>query len=108
MAIRRTDDGRIVFLQTGDDKAGLAHVILKHATELVGVGISIDQIPDAIMTAIMHGRIIGYQGQGFTRPIYEFEFQGRRQYLAITTSENGFIVGANPPKERYLRRFLGR
>ena len=108
MAIRRTDDGRIVFLETGDDKAGLAHVILKHAPQFIRAGIPIDQIPDAIMTAIMHGRIIGYQGQSLTRPIYEFEFQGRRQYIAITTSENGFIVGANPPKERYLRRFLGR
>ena len=108
VAIRRADEGRVVFLETGGEKAGLAHIIHEHALEFIGAGISTNRIPDAIMTAIMRGRVIGYQGRDLGRPIYEFDFLGRRNHVSITIGDNGFIVGANLLEERDLRRILRR
>ena len=54
------------------------------------------------MTAVKHGSIVGYQGRGFGRPIYEFKYEGITRRIAITIGSNGYIVGANPkslPKE---------
>ena len=42
------------------------------------------------------GLIVGHQGSGTGRPIYEVVFNGQRQGVVITTGNNGFIVGANP------------
>ena len=46
-------------------------------------------------------RVCSSRMQG-SRPIYEFTYNGTRQRVAITVSNNGYIVGANPrslPKE---------
>jgi filamentous hemagglutinin len=47
------------------------------------------------MNAIERGEIIGQQGKGLTRPIYRVEFSGKFIDIAITVSDNGFVVGAN-------------
>lgn len=98
LKIEKLADGRIVWLESGNEKAGLAHIVTKHAGEFLGRGITADQIPDAIMTAVKEGKIIGYQGKGTDRPIYEFAFNGKAQQVAITVSSNGYIVGANPTR----------
>ena len=41
-------------------------------------------------------KIVGYQGKGNGRPIYEFIYKGKKQRVAITTGNNGFVIGANP------------
>lgn len=48
------------------------------------------------MNAIDKGKVVGYQGRGTGRPIYEFVYNGTTQRGGITISDNGFIVGANP------------
>lgn len=48
------------------------------------------------MDAVSKGKIIGYQGKGTGRPIYEVLINGQKQRIAVTTGNNGFIVGANP------------
>lgn len=55
---------------------------------------SLEKIVDIIFYAIKKGKIIGTQGRG--RPIYECNYNGKIQRIAITVSNNGFIVGANP------------
>ena len=57
-------------------------------------GISKDQIPELIMRAIKQSKIIGTAGRN--REVYEVSFRGKILTIAITISENGFIVGANP------------
>lgn len=47
------------------------------------------------MQAGTQGNIVGYQGSGSGRPIYEVTVNGESQRIAITLG-NGFIVGANP------------
>ena len=89
----RQPDGKIVFLEKGNNKAGLEHVLV-HAKEFKGVAEV--EIPSMLYHAIAEGTIVGYQGKGAGRPIYDFTFNGQRMRVAITISENGFVVGANP------------
>jgi hypothetical protein len=99
VAIARDPSGRVVFLETGKGGkggAGLAHVLEEHADDFARRGISQDQIPDAVMTAVTEGKIVGYQGRSTGRPIYEFTFNGETHYVAVSVGSNGFVVGANP------------
>ena len=88
--------GRIVFLETGNLRAGLAHVVSRHADDFARVGIAESQIPDLLIAATTRGRVGGMQGAGAGRPIYEVFFDGRTVRVAVTVGDNGFIVGANP------------
>ena len=54
------------------------------------------QIPDYVMNALENGKIVGYQGRGTGRHIYEFTYNGEIYKVAITVGNNGFIVGSNP------------
>lgn len=94
--ITKTSDGKLVWLESGNETAGLVHIIQQHGTDFANKGILQNQIPDYIMTALDSGRIIGYQGRGTGRPIYEFTYHNVVHQAAVTTGSNGFIVGANP------------
>ena len=39
---------------------------------------------------------MGYQGVGTGRPIFEIMINGELRRIAVTVSDNGYIVGANP------------
>lgn len=93
--IRRLPNGGTVWLEIGDILAGLRHIIHEHTVEFAQKGIAHDQIAGAVFMALESGKIIGYQGKGTNRPIYEFSFNGQALRLAITVSNNGFIVGVN-------------
>ena len=56
------------------------------------------------MDTLENGKIVGYQGKGTGRPIYEVVYNGVTQRVAITTGSNGFIVGANPVSIKYEGR----
>ncbi|MCC5614346.1 hypothetical protein LC605_04485 [Nostoc sp. CHAB 5836] len=94
--IAKQSDGKIVFLEEGNAEAGLQHILQEHSLEFANQGIKPNQIPDAIITAVTQGKIIGYQGRKKTRTIYEVNFNGKTQYICVTVSDNGYIVGANP------------
>ncbi|WP_324691642.1 RHS repeat domain-containing protein [Flavobacterium cheonhonense] len=93
--IGRNQLNKIVFLEKGNAKAGLEH-IMKHADDFSKNGIAKDDIADFVFDATTKGKIVGYQGEGTGRPIYEYLYKGEVKRVAVTTSENGFIVGANP------------
>jgi hypothetical protein len=95
VGIGKTPTGKTVFLETGDSRAGLTHIIGEHAQDFARRGIPEEQIQNAVMTAVTKGKIVGYQG---SRPIYEVRFKGKIQRIAVTVGNNGFIVGANPAK----------
>ena len=94
--VAKNADGKIVFLETGNSKAGLQHIIGEHAKDFANIGVSEAQIPGVVMKAVSEGKIVGYQGKGTGRPIYETVINGEVHRLAITVSSNGFMVGANP------------
>jgi hypothetical protein len=97
--IARMPDGQIVFLERGSSvgprPSGLAH-ILDHADDFAHRGIPSEQIPDLLLEARTQNKIVGYQGRGTGRPIYEVIVNGHKYYVAITIGSNGYIVGANP------------
>jgi hypothetical protein len=95
VAVTKTASGKLVWLEIGNSKAGLEH-ILNHADDFAKKGIRRNDIPDLIMKALSEGEIVGYQGKGTGRPIYKVVFHGKVQRVAITVGNNGFIVGANP------------
>ena len=96
VAISQMKDGRIVWLENGNNRSGLNHILQAHGSEFVNKGISLTELPGYMMDALKTGKIIGYQGRGKGRAIYEFTYQGKIQRVAITVSSNGYIVGANP------------
>lgn len=89
-------DGKIVFLESGNAKAGLKHIINEHGKEFAQMGVSESQIPKVIFDTLQKGKIIGQQGKDGGRPIYEATVNGQKYKLAITVGDNGFVVGANP------------
>jgi hypothetical protein len=93
IAIAMKPDGSLVWLEKGNARAGIQHILHEHANQFINVGIQPSQLPDFLMTAVTHGKIVGIQK---TRPIYEVLYQGKMQRVAIDIGSNGFIVSANP------------
>ncbi|OOX81418.1 hypothetical protein [Snodgrassella alvi] len=96
LKVEKLADGKIVFLETGNSSAGLQHIVERHASDFAKIGVSESQIPNVVIDTVSKGKIIGYQGKGTGRPIYEITINGQKQRIAVTTGSNGFIVGANP------------
>lgn len=95
--IAKQANGKIVFLEEGNANGGLQHILEEHSSQFADKGIDADKIPDVIMTAVTEGKIVGNLGRKKTpRPIYEVNFNGKTYYIAVTVSDNGYIVGANP------------
>jgi RHS repeat-associated protein len=105
--IARTNQGDIVFLEKGVTDAeaialgrragaGLAHIHEHHLKDFINKGVAPSDIPDLVMDAVIQNRIVGYQGKGIARPIYEVTYQGKPMTIAILVADNGYIVGANP------------
>lgn len=99
IGIMKNKDGKIVWLEKGhlgNNPSGLAHILDAHESNFNDKGIKTSDIPDFILSAVSEGKIVGYQGKGTGRPIYEIEYNGETQLVAVTVGSNGYIVGANP------------
>ena len=102
LGIARLSDGKIVFLEIGNDGAGWQHIRKQHAENLAARGIPENQIIDAVMAAVINGRILGNQGR--SRTVYEIELNDAIQYISVEVASNGYIVGANPTRKTLIRR----
>jgi hypothetical protein len=100
ICIGRMASGKIVFLEEGrkgQGGCGLAHILERHKVDFERRGISPSQIPALIIAALTKGEFLGYQSVREPRKeIYEILFEDEIQYIAISVSDNGYIVGANP------------
>ncbi len=98
--IAKRCDGKIIFLEEGKAGrrgSGLAHILEQHREDFARRGISENEIPDAVITAVTEGKFLGYQGTiEPRREIYQIIFNEQTQYIAVTVGDNGYIVGANP------------
>ena len=93
----RSINGRTVWLETGNSRAGLQHIVDGHAGDFASRGVTQAQIPDLIFDAMQNGRVVGSTGSGRNvRSIYEVDFGGTTQRVAIGVGDNGFIVTAHP------------
>ncbi len=93
--ITRDPKGKIVWLETGNAKSGLEHIIKKHGHEFNGRGIANKDIPDYVLEAVYQGNVVGTQGKRDPRTIYEFVYYGQKQRIAVQVGSNGYIVSAN-------------
>jgi hypothetical protein len=91
--IVRGSDGKVVWLEKGNQSSGLEHIINRHSSQFITRGIPEAQIPDAIVTAITEGDKILKVGNGI---VYRFEYAGKTQNILIVTGNNGYIVTAYP------------
>lgn len=91
--IGRNISGKVIFLEKGNQKAGLAHIVSAHGDDFVKNGIAKGDIADFVFDAAKNGKEVGKQG---TRTIYETTYKGQTKRVAVEVSDNGFIVGANP------------
>lgn len=99
IGITKDTSGKIIWLEKGHlggKPSGLAHIIDAHESNFNAKGIASSDISDFVLTAVSKGTIIGYQGKGTGRPIYEVEYNGKTYQVAVTVGDNGYIVGANP------------
>ena len=91
----KTPDGKIIFLEEGNPKAGWEH-IANHLDDFKNAGYPVENLQSIIFEALKQNDIVGHQGAGTGRPIYQVEYGGQTYNIAITVGDNGFIVGANP------------
>ncbi|WP_218079584.1 hypothetical protein [Anthocerotibacter panamensis] len=96
LGIARDQTDRIVFLETGNARAGFTHIANQHSVDFANQGIAESQLSEFILNAVIRGKIVEYQGKGGTRPVFEHIFNGQRYLTGVTIGSNGFIVGANP------------
>ncbi|MEA4824345.1 MAG: hypothetical protein VB111_09570 [Clostridiaceae bacterium] len=89
ISIMQLEDGRIIWLEEG----GLKHILERHASQFTDINIATSDIPSVIMQALQVGDYVNMQG---TREIYRIFYKGKERYIAISVSNNGYIVGANP------------
>lgn len=101
--IVRLPDQRVVWLEEGNDRSGLRHIMEpKRITNFERKDIVEDEIVDAIFDALAHGKPVGVSSTD--RIVYEFSHRGHVKRIAISVSTNGYIVGAHPmPMTRKLK-----
>nr|WP_249121426.1 T7SS effector LXG polymorphic toxin [Streptococcus equi] len=90
--VAKNSDGMLIWLETGTDKAGLQHILIRHSDDFRNIGIQ--NIPNFLdstleLTPIKSG--IGSRGR-----FSVYEIDGRRYTLAY--GNNGFIVSFYPSK----------
>ena len=99
LGITRDLSGQIVWLEKGHlsgKPSGLAHIMHDHEVHFNKKGIVSNDIPSFVLTTVSKGKIIGYQGKGTGRAIYEIVYKGVKYQIAVSVGSNGYIVGANP------------
>jgi filamentous hemagglutinin len=92
VAIQRIGE-RIIFLEEGGELSGLQHILKNHLTQFLTQGVPAQRIPDLIFHALRYGQYIGQVG---TASVYEVQFLGVLQRVAIVVGSNGYVVTAFP------------
>nr|WP_324608064.1 ricin-type beta-trefoil lectin domain protein [Streptomyces sp. NRRL S-474] len=88
----------LAWLDVGDVRKGLVHVVFRHGGEFAQRGVPVEEIPKLINKALSEGKIVGHQTP--TRPIFETVYNGQSHRVAITIGDQGQskgrVIGANP------------
>lgn len=100
--IGRNRAGKTVFLETGNRRAGLHHILEEHADQFAQQGIPAERVGDYVFHAAQEGTDVGALRNG--RRILEVVWEGSTRHVAVDVGSNGFIVGANPVGSATLRR----
>ncbi|CAO4998062.1 hypothetical protein [Microcystis aeruginosa] len=82
----------------------MLHILENNQEDFLQRGITEDEIPDLIITAISEEKIICIQGK--SRIIYQVEINGIIQYVSLEISHNGYLVSANPTPTRLINKLI--
>lgn len=63
LKIAKRSDDTIIFLEKGNDSAGLTHIINRHADDFVRAGIPEERIADIVFEAAVNGTKVGTQAR---------------------------------------------
>ncbi|GIM94222.1 eCIS core domain-containing protein [Paractinoplanes toevensis] len=96
LEIGKDPSGKIIFLEKGNSRAGLQHILERHAQDFANVGVPADKVGRLVFEAVVSGQVVGTTGRTRPRPVYEVVFEGQTYRVTVTVAVNGFIVGANP------------
>jgi hypothetical protein len=98
--IARAPDGQVVWLERGDERSGLSHILrADRIGDFLRQGIAPADVPGIAMKAVVEGTPVGRAGRDGT--IYEVDIGGgRRRTIAVAMGSNGFIVSAYPVSPR--------
>lgn len=93
MGIRKLPNGQTVWLETGNELAGLEHIYKRHGVDFANKGIMHEEISGLILDAVEKNNIVGTSGSA---NVYRIIHNGVEQNIAVGVGSNGFIVRANP------------
>ena len=94
--IARAPDGRVVWLERGDGRTGLSHLLrAERIARFIEVGVAPTDIPGLAVRAILEGRPVGRKGRDGT--IYDVDIGGgRHRDIVVVVGSNGYIITAYP------------
>ncbi|GEM_PF-2701366 len=99
LAIGKMPNGKIVWIEEGklgERASGLAHILDKRENDFISRGISKDKVAEFVIEVITHGKKIGIQGSRKPpRDVFEYNYKEQTIYLAVSISDNGYVVGTN-------------
>lgn len=94
VGIVKNPEGKLTWLETGNEAAGLKHVVARHSQEFSSWGLkSEEEIGKLILNAVEQG---GGKSLGNGVTIYDVTINGISKQLKVVTGDNGFIVTAHP------------
>jgi len=97
--ITRDATGQVVWLEKGNEKAGLEHIINRHAADFKNkLGISKENIPSTLYDIVSTGQVVSNKikivnGRESFERVYKY--QGS-YYILAGIGSNGFLVSAYP------------
>ena len=94
--VARAPDGRVVWLERGDGRTGLSHLLrAERIADFVAVGVAPTDIPGLAVRAILEGVPVGRKGHDGT--IYDVDIGGgRHRDIVVVVGANGYIITAYP------------
>ncbi len=101
--VTKDKSGQMIWLEKGDDRAGLKHILIRHADDFHDKhNVSKDKIASHLNNIISNGnieysRIIKRGNHNGIEKLYSYKGM---YYLLTGTGTNGFIVSAYPIKEK--------
>lgn len=93
VTIAKGEAGGIVWMETGNKKAGLAHIIERHAKDFEARGIKKEHIPEFVGKALKQGEKIETKANEEGKTVL-LKIEGKMYKIAI--GSNGYIVTAYP------------
>ena len=94
--IARAPDGRVVWLDRGDDRSGLSHILRAgRIGDFARRGVAYADIPGLPLRAVTEGRPLGQVRDGGVA--YDVDLgSGRSIKIVVVVGSNGYIVSAYP------------